>query len=117
VIFHWPAPAAPTVAAPAEETAAATVGKFVGDADTLAPVEIPCGVIRLETSALDYAGSNAAFLEFQCKGNSRDSAAYNTNFSVNGGSFIHTARINKHAFTYQKINCTLKVPPASPSPA
>jgi len=61
------APSSPAVAAPAKETASAAVGKSIRNADALTPVKIPCGLIGFNPPALEQAGFNAMFFQFQRK--------------------------------------------------
>jgi hypothetical protein len=96
LFLQRPAPAAPAIAAAAKIPATAAVCETIRQANILAAIEVPVCFFDVEAAALDYAGSNAAFLEGESEGNARCAAANYADIGLDFVSILQVACVNEH---------------------
>src|SRR5260370_9486672 len=95
-ILERTAPAAPAIAAAAEEAAAAAVGESVGETDIFSAIEVTRRVVCAVATALKKAGTNACPVELTRDRYSGSSATDDANLGLDNRAFVDASRVDKH---------------------
>jgi hypothetical protein len=105
VFVERPAPPSPTVAAAAEEAAAASVCEPVGNTDVLPPVEVARRPVGPKAAAFYDAGSDTFLVKLEGKRNPRGAAPDDADSGLDCGVVIEAPGVDKHGRDLDSKTC------------